>query len=340
MKINRLELLSALDKVKGGLAQKEMIEQTTHFAFADQKVMTYNDEISISHPVDGLELEGAVKAEELYSLLSKIKQGEIEIEVKEEELHINAGKTTRAGIAFQPEVKLPMDELGKIGKWRNLPDNLIPAMTFCMFACSKDMSTPVYTCVNVGQEGMAESTDRLRVTRHKIGELPEGIQPFLIPATSVQYLTKYSITKMASSKGWVHFQTEDGGVFSCRVYDDSFPDIDKLFDLQGTEIKLPKKLEEVLERASIFAKRDISLDEEVAIKLESKKMEISSTSDTGWIKEKMAVKYSDEPVKFSVHPSILREIIEHGRQPTIGESVLKFAGDNWEHVIAIKCSDD
>ena len=208
-----------------------------------------------------------------------------------------------------------------------------------MFSCSKDMSAPVYTCVNIGQDCMAESTDRLRVTRHKIGKLPEGVEPFLIPATTVRYLVKYPITKVASSKGWIHFQTEDGGVFSSRVYDDSFPDINGLFDLQGVKMKLPKKLEEVLERASIFAKRDISLDEEVTIKLESKKMEISSTSDTGWIKEKMAVKYSDEPVKFSVHPSILKEIIEHGRQPTIGSSALKFAGEDWEHVIAIECSD-
>ena len=63
MQINRQNLQKALEIVKPGLSNKEIIEQTTSFAFIDGKVVTYNDEISICHPVEGLTLEGAVKAD-------------------------------------------------------------------------------------------------------------------------------------------------------------------------------------------------------------------------------------------------------------------------------------
>jgi hypothetical protein len=77
--MQRQELIDALETVKPGLAQKEIVEQSSSFAFIDGKVVTYNDEISISHPVEGLKVEGAVRAEELYQLLHRITRDEVEI---------------------------------------------------------------------------------------------------------------------------------------------------------------------------------------------------------------------------------------------------------------------
>jgi len=77
MNIQKEQLKKALETVKPGLAGKEIIEQSTSFAFMGDRVVTYNDEISISHPVEGLNLTGAIRAEELYQLLSKLKREEI-----------------------------------------------------------------------------------------------------------------------------------------------------------------------------------------------------------------------------------------------------------------------
>ena len=74
MKISRVELLEALEKVKPGLANKELIEQSTSFAFIGDRVVTYNDEISVSHTVKGLEnMRGAIKAKTLYEFLARVK---------------------------------------------------------------------------------------------------------------------------------------------------------------------------------------------------------------------------------------------------------------------------
>jgi len=108
LKINKSNLQKALEIVKPGLASKELIEQATSFAFINGCVITYNDEISISHPVDGLELEGAIQAEKLYSILTKLKTDEIEVTINDKEIILQSGKS-KIGLTLQSEIKLPLD---------------------------------------------------------------------------------------------------------------------------------------------------------------------------------------------------------------------------------------
>ena len=73
MKIERLKLLEALKIVEPGLASREIFEQTNDFAFIKGQVITYNNEVSISHPVEGLDnIQGTVRADKLYQLLGKL----------------------------------------------------------------------------------------------------------------------------------------------------------------------------------------------------------------------------------------------------------------------------
>ena len=71
--MKKSDILQALTIVKPGLSSKDVIEQANSFAFIDGRIITYNDELSISHPIPGLAIEGAIKADVLYGLLSKIK---------------------------------------------------------------------------------------------------------------------------------------------------------------------------------------------------------------------------------------------------------------------------
>jgi hypothetical protein len=64
MIIKKIDLLHALEVVKPGLGRQEQIQQTTSFAFITGRVVTYNDELSISHPLANCEIEGAIKPEE------------------------------------------------------------------------------------------------------------------------------------------------------------------------------------------------------------------------------------------------------------------------------------
>lgn len=336
MKINKTELLKALEIVKPALANKEMIEQSTSFAFMNGRIVTYNDEISISHPIEGLKIEGAIQAEELYQLLKKIKKEEIEIQLKENEIVLQAGRI-KAGLTLQQEIKLPLEEIEEQGKWKTLPENFITALQFALPSCSRDMSRPVLTCVHVSKGGFVEGSDGYCVSRHQLGK--EGsIDTFLLPATSAAELIKLEPMEFTKGEGWVHFRTEEGTVFSGRVFTDDFPNTSGLLKVKGKEIIFPKTVNDILDRAAVFAKRDHFLDESIDVCLEENQIKVSCKSETtsAWFEETANMRYKEGHASFSITPYLLRSILLQTQNCILGENCLKFQSDKWEYIAILK----
>lgn len=331
MKINKQELIKALEVVKPGLANNEMIEQATSFAFMGGRVVTYNDEISISHPVKDLDLEGAVKADKLYKFLSKLKTDEIEGEVTDSEIKLTT-KKSKVGLGLQVEIKMPLEEIGKIGKWKDLPEDFNTAIGFCIFSCSRDMSKPVLTCIHVKTD-QAESSDNFRGTIKKFkGELPFS---FLLPASTARELIRYPIKQIGRGKGWVHFRTASDTIFSCRIFEDNFPEMSHLFDIKGKEIKLPKGLDETLDEAGVFSAKDHFLDDVVKVTMEDKKMLIHASDGNDWFDSEARVRYDGPAVSFTIHTNFLKEICKVSSHCVFSENMMKFWGEDWEHVLSL-----
>jgi len=334
MKINRQELVEALEIVRPGLASREMIEQSTSFAFIDGRIITYNDEISISHPVKNLDITGAIKAEELYKLLGKLTGEELEIEITETEVLIQSEKA-RAGFSLQKEITLPLMNTEELTTWKELPDNLSAAMQFCLFSCSNDMSHPVLTCIHLQKDGVIESCDNYRATRYEIGmTLP--LDNVLIPGRTVERLLRYEIKRVSESPGWLHFKTEDETIFSCRIIEGEYPNLTPILQMQGEKIIFPEKIGKVLEKASVFSKREFLLDETVSIRLDNKKARIRAEGESGWFEEEINARYLGEPITFHVNPVFLQEICEKLQTSYLAEGRIKFVGENWGHVVALK----
>ena len=335
MQINKKNLQEALEIVRPGLANKEVIEQSTSFAFINDRVVTYNDEISISHPVKGLELEGAVLADRLYAILNKLKQDEIDLTVHENEIHIASGRT-RVGLTLQQEIKLPLDnEIAKRGKWKSLPENFLRFVSFAMSACGKDMSHPILTCIHVNKEGFIEASDNLRIVRCELGEeMP--VKTFLLPATSAVNVVKLQPTKVAEGAGWIHFQTETDTIISCRIYEGTFPNISSFLKVEGTRVVFPRTTDEVLDRAIIFAKRDHILDESVDVMIENKRLKIHSADVTGWFDEEVNIHHEGETLQFSITPYLLRSILSETLGCTVSKNKLKFEGEGWIYITTLK----
>ena len=336
MKISKTELQDALEIVKPGLANKDIIEQATSFAFMENKIVTYNDEISISHPIEGLEIEGAIKADELYKLLSRMTKDEIDISIKGGELLLKSGKS-KAGLILEAEINLPLEEIGDLGKWRTLPDNFIHFIKFAMGACSRDMSQGVLICVYVNKKGFIEASDRYKLIRCDL-ESKVPVKSFLIPASSAVELVKLNANEIAEGDGWIHFKTEEGTIISCRIFEDDYPDITEFLEVEGVELSLPRTLDKILDRASVFSKRDHLLDESVVITLgeSPNKIKVRAESPTGWIEEEANIKYNDEPTTFSITPYLLKGILAETTTCILCENRLKFSGDGWEYVTVLK----
>jgi hypothetical protein len=334
MNIQKETLKKALETVKPGLAGKEIIEQSTSFAFMGDRVVTYNDEISISHPVEGLNLTGAIRAEELYQLLSKLKREEIEVEITATEVILSSGKM-KAGLILQSEIKLPLEEIGEISKWKTLPENFSEACQFVASSCSTDMSRAILTCVHI-TGNQVEASDAYQIAQFKFNSGLSAKTNLLIPATSIREVIKINPTKIALGSGWVHFQNEAGTVLSCRIFEDEFPDTSSHMEVEGIEITFPKTIGEILDRASVFSKQAVSTDETITITLDKNRVKIAGKSDSGWFEEEANIKFSEEKTSFMITPSLFRNILNRSNSCVLGSSKVKFSGENWDFMALLK----
>lgn len=356
MKIEKSNLEKALKIVKPGLSGSGLIEQSSSFAFMEGRVITYNDEISVSHPVEGIEFDGAVDAEELYGILMKLTRSEVSITQEEETIKVKCG-------AVVAKLKISdLDSPGKKGikhaiedqkilsttsskKWKTIenPEEFIKHLTFATHACSSDMTNIIFTCVFVRSDGVIYSTDRYRFIKCKGS--PSPVKDFLLPASSVSEITKIKPSKALLKDGWIHFQNDEGTVVSSRVVDSTYLAEEKLEEIMNTKGKnkfeFPAKIEEMISRARVFAKREYEFDEVISISINNNELEIQAKSDTtkSSIKEKAKVEY-DGTIEFFITPSLFQNILKQNRTCIIDKNMkkLKFESDDksWLYVAGLK----
>jgi len=333
MKINKTKVLEQLNQLKLALANKDIIEHSNHFAFLGDKIAAYNDDIALSVPTD-LEFTGAVPAAELIKLLNKLKTDEIDLEIEGGEIMLQSGKI-KNWIKFDPECKLPLEELGQMKKWRAVPKDFLQAVKTCLFSASKDMSKPKLTCVHV-MENNVESSDSFRMTRVVIQDTIAF--EMLLPATNAQHLVKYDMEKYCKTDGWVHFKTKENLIFSSRIYLEQYPDLTPFFEIEEpTEIQFPKKAIETLEIAEVFGKADIDIDSEISIKIEDNRMMVKSANDIGRSEIPLKISYSGNPIEFKIHPEQFRDVLTRTRVVHIDKdcSRIFFEADGFSHLLAL-----
>jgi len=330
MEIDKIDLTQALTMVKPGLASQEMIDQSTHFAFMDDKIVTYNDEISISHPLP-VGFTGAVKAEELYAFLNKSKAKNIKLEPQENELHIKAGRS-KVWLVFHSKIVLPLDEIDEATKWKKVPSDFLDALRFTSQACATDMSSPGLTCVRVRKDGVAEATDSFRIAQYPLPDFTLK-KDILIPKSSIVPLLNYDVTHISISDSWVHFKTEEGSQFSCRLMAAEMPELDAFFEFKGRKLLFPDGIEKLLERASIFLKE--SEEKFVTIAADEKKMVISSQGKTGGFEEPIKLKEATKYLEFIIMPQLLQTILASTNKCIVSKDALKFKSKKWRYMTKI-----
>ena len=337
--IKKNDLKRALETVKPALASKEIIEQTTSFAFVNDKVVTYNDEICISYPIGDVGIKGAVKAEELYKFLGKVKEEEVTITQEKDEIVLKAGRA-KVGFAIQTEINLPLEEeLSETGDWKKLPKNFLKAIEFAIPCTSNDMSNPKLVCVNLDEKGVVEATDNFRVVQFKLSKkLP--FSSTLVPAASLREVIKLAPTEVAQGKGWLHFKNVEDTQISCRVFSDTFVDISgiiKKVKSKGIEFVFPDNVLEILDKAEVFTKGKTVHDESVDVAFDGKALSIESQSEVAWFKERVPVKSKSTNFGFKITPYLLKDILRETTTCTILEHLLKFEKEEeWIYITSLR----
>ena len=339
MQIDREKFVTALRAVKPGVATKEVIEQTSSFFFADGQVISYNDEIMLSHPLDLGGLSGAVPSASLAAYLGKLRGEAVEVEEEEGKLVLRSGRS-KASFEMAAEITAPIfeAELPEDGSFVALPADFDDAISFAGGSVSDNMNRAILTCIHLSGQ-RAESSDGHRLTRYQMQGAAFPEQGVLLPGRVVKDLRAFAPLAYALTAGWVHFSNLDGGLFSCRILEGDYPDLTNLLAISGLEIRFPVALGEMLERAGIFAAEDKTQDEQVRVAFTMGRLTIEGQGLTGKAEETCRCRYNGQDIAFMIHPRYLSEANPGTRRAILNEAgtMLKFVDDQvpFEHVICL-----
>lgn len=333
MKIDRHNLQSALEIVKPGLANREMIEQTTSFAFLGDRVVTYNDHISISHPIENLDIKGAVRSNELYEFLKRSTNKDLHVKLSDKELLLKSGRS-KAGLTLMKEIVLPLDEVNAEKEWHDLPEEFTHNLMFVKDNASTDRSQMILNCVHVTPRTL-ETSNGLQIMKLYLDDA-WPLDNYLIPAETVPEIHKIEPTQVAESHGWLHFRNMNLTEISVRIFDDEYPEVDAHFEVKGEELVFPDKMDDILSRARVFTEQDHNLDEQMEIRVKDGALLVHGKNQYAWFKEQAKVKYNGEPTSFWITPSLLANILDKSSTCILGTEKLRFEGEGWEYVAVLR----
>ena len=330
-------LVKIFQAVKPGLDNKGIIEQFTHFIFTGNEVMTYNDEICISHPLV-TDFQCSVSAVELYKTLTGIKgEASVTMELENDELKLKTART-EAGLSTKTkkhaEEMIELLQLNDLNdKWKPLPPGFTRGLFLCMFSASKDMTSGVATCVRIIGDKLL-SSDEVRISKFTLKESTE--METLIPASSVKELINFdSINKYHLTDRWIHFQDDKGVIFSSRIMEGEYPEIEQYFDLEGTETVMPGSLKEEIESIIFMTEGKQDYDKKITVSVKGKEVKLQARKDIGWIKKIVEVEKDQGSFDFVINPVFFSQILEKSTTMTIGENAAKFVNEDFCHVLAL-----
>ena len=330
MKVNRVELLAALEEAKIGLSTKENLEQSNCYVFVGENLITFNDEILV-RAKSPLDFDAVLTAADLVKVIEKFPDDELDVTRKENELVIK-GNRRSAGITCQAEVRLPFDAVPKPDKWVKLTEGTGAMLQQAARTCGTDETQFLTTVVHIKPDRI-EACDNYRLFR---ADGPTGFtDEVLIPASGLGGLGKLPIIRACQGKGWTHFRLESGTAVSVRCSHEKYHEgVDTLLDVKdGEEVSLPGNLEEIVGRAQVM--NESGYDSRVSVAIAEGEIVVTARKETGWYKERKKVTYRGPALNFDINPEFFVALLSRTTDVTIGSGRLLIAVDNIQCVVAL-----
>lgn len=326
IRVEREKFLQVLETVQPGLSPREIVEQSSSFVFKGGRVITFNDEVACSR-TSGLPLDftGAVQAAPLLTLLGKLVEEELELQIGEGELLV-LGKKRKAGIRMEATITLPVDSVEQPTEWQQLPEDFSDAVDMVQQCASKDESQFALTCVHLHPRWM-EACDNFQITRYKL--VTGVVKACLVRKEALRHITGLGMTKFAETETWLHFSGPSELQLSCRRYTEQYPDLAAYLKVEdGQPLTLPKGLAEATEKAQIFSAENPDNDQ-VLVELRPQKLRIKGQGNSGWFSEVKTIAYDGPELSFLISPKLLTELTKRVNDCEISKDRLKVSGGKW-----------
>lgn len=255
--INRELLLSALDFAKAGLAQREIIHQSTCFIFRNGLIQTYNEKTACRIPSPfGEDFEGAVPSGAFFEILGQLPEEELTASYKNGQLQLK-GKGRVAKINIEAQVSLDVDSIEEPGEWTELHPDFCEGISIVQQCAVPKGGDNALACIHIHPQWI-EACDLSRVMFCRFEKetlFPESV---LVRRESVTSLGNMGASHFSITNGWIHFQGPRGAILSCRRYADviDFPDLSRNVGIEGEPLEFSKSIEDEMKRAQVFTSPD------------------------------------------------------------------------------------
>jgi len=338
MKVERQAFLKSLAAVDIGLSSRDIVEQSSCYIFRDGKVWTFNDEVacSIKLPEVFEKMECAVPSAPLKALMTKFDEELVDVSVEDGELLVK-GKRRRAGVRIHEEILLPISEVGGPGSegWKKLPEGFTEAIDTVQGCAGKDESQFVLTCIHIHPAGI-EACDNFQAIRYKI---KTGLNsPVLVKRDELRKVVGLGVTEWGQTKTWIHFRSPSGLVVSCRRWEETFPDMGPLLEVEGTKARMPKGMADAVSRAEVFVDSKVDVSG-LTVGLKEGRLRLRGEGPEGWYEEVQKSDYKGKPMEFRISPRLLVEVCKRTDSCTIGDEKLKVVGDKFVYISCLSVDE-
>jgi len=263
--MERSKFLDALKAVMPGVERQEILTGMDSVVFEREWLRSFNEEISVAYPLD-TNLICAVRADELYRIVSKMSDEEIQVSLEDNKLVVKDYRTTlkMATLDDPSQITERMESLGLNEiKLAPLPDNFIEGLGYCIFSAGKDLALGAMAGIAVKDNQMV-STDNFRIGFFRL-EKPMKTS-FILSTSSAESILKLGgkFTEASITSSWIHLVTDEDVIVSSRaiVGDYSWDKLENLFSEyfgeEGEIYSLPKELRSSIDRAEILASSEKS----------------------------------------------------------------------------------
>jgi len=353
--MKKSELLLAIKSVMMGIDKSSAIG-SDFILFDEDWVRSYKEDISVSFPLE-TKIRTAVRAEELYKVLSKMDAEEIDMKLTEEgKFQIKGGRTTLKMNPLQKEqITSSLERAWAVQtdglEWFYLPKDFQVGLELCSFGAGTGPALGPLAGVHFF-ENKAVSTDNYRVSVYTMLEAVNSA--FTLPIKTVEGLLKLEpvFEIMALSKAWVHFSNEGGPIYSSRILAGDYP-FKKItglfesmkFDMKADPLEFPKGMEAPLERAKILASGEGDNWESLSrvfLSYSKGNLEIRAGKEAGEIIDGVEWKkdFFEEGMQIKVQPDFFKKILGITRQfrlsPT--KKSLLFSSEKFQHIMVASMS--
>lgn len=337
--ISKKELLEILSVIKPGVSQKGIIEQSSHFVFTREEILTYNDQICVSYPFS-TDFKCSVDAKDLFGILSGCPEEKIKAILEDNKLLLS-GREFKAGLSISTEETIyslfSALKANFKGRWKALPPDLLEGLSLCVFSASTDSSLRELTGVQIS-DNFIISSDDLRISRYR---LKKGIgRKCLVPAKAVSELQRYDFVEYKIDLAWIHFCTKEQIVFSIRLIEELLDfEVEQHFKTEGVEITFPEKLLPALDTVSVMADGEFDFEKRIEFLIDGDKLSCRGQKEAGWAEMQLKGLSSgkeNSKFSFSINPIFLKQILQKTNTIIVGEDKAWFKVGNFEHVMMIR----